>query len=114
MQTWKRLQKVAVASRMQNAGQSCIAAKRFMIVEEIFDSFVDAIKLQFEKLKQGDPRDSSVTSAPMARLDLAEKLKDQMQRSVAKGAVITLGGEVNGCNYQPTLLMKVHQGHGCL
>ena len=101
---------VAVASRMQNAGQSCIAAKRFMIVEEIFDSFVDTIKAQFEKLKQGDPRDSSVNIGPMARLDLAEKLNDQMQRSVAKGAVITLGGEVNGCNYQPTLLMKVQQG----
>jgi succinate-semialdehyde dehydrogenase/glutarate-semialdehyde dehydrogenase len=46
----------------------------------------------------------------MARLDLAEKLFDQMQHSVAKGATIVLGGDVNGCNYQPTLLMKVQQG----
>src|SRR4029078_2329689 len=90
--------------------QSCIAAKRFMIVENIFDSFVDDLKQQIQKLKQGDPHDVSVNIGPMASLDLAEKLQDQMRRSVAKGAVISLGGEVDGCNYQPTLLMKVHQG----
>jgi len=106
----KKAAEIAVASRMQNAGQSCIAAKRFMILENIFDDFVDEVKQQMQKLKQGDPRDPSVNIGPLARLDLAEKLHEQMQHSVAKGAMIALGGEVNGCNYQPTLLMKVQPG----
>jgi succinate-semialdehyde dehydrogenase/glutarate-semialdehyde dehydrogenase len=101
---------MAVASRMQNAGQSCIAAKRFIIVEEILNEFTEAVKQQIQKLKQGNPFDASTTMGPMARLDLAEKLHDQIKRSVAKGAKIILGGEVNGCNYQPTLLMNVQQG----
>lgn len=106
----KKAAAIAVVSRMQNAGQSCIAAKRFMVSEKVFDDFVDEVKLQMKNLKQGDPHDPSVTTGPMARLDLAEKLNQQMRLSVSKGAVIALGGEVNGCNYQPTLLMKVQQG----
>jgi succinate-semialdehyde dehydrogenase/glutarate-semialdehyde dehydrogenase len=106
----KKAAEIAVASRMQNAGQSCIAAKRFMIMEEILDEFVDAVKEQIQNLKQGNPFKPGVTIGPMARLDLAEKLREQMQHSVAKGATIALGGEVDGCNYQPTLLMKVQQG----
>jgi succinate-semialdehyde dehydrogenase/glutarate-semialdehyde dehydrogenase len=106
----KKAAEVAIASRMQNAGQSCIAAKRFMIIEDIFDDFVDEVKQQMQRLKQGNPFEADVTIGPMARLDLAEKLHDQMQRSVSKGATIALGGEVDGCNYQPTLLMKIQQG----
>lgn len=101
---------VAVASRMQNAGQSCIAAKRFLIAKDILDDFTDAVKMQINKLKQGDPFKEDTTMAPMARLDLAEKLQQQMNTSVAKGAEIILGGNVDGCNYQPTLLMNVQQG----
>jgi succinate-semialdehyde dehydrogenase/glutarate-semialdehyde dehydrogenase len=101
---------VAVASRMQNAGQSCIAAKRFLVVEKVLDDFTDAVKAQIQKLKQGDPFDETVTTGPMARLDLAEKLYQQMQASVAKGAEIVLGGKVTGCNYEPTLLLNVQTG----
>ena len=100
----------AVNSRMQNAGQSCIAAKRFLVVEDVLDNFTDAVTAQIQKLKQGDPFDESTTTGPMARLDLAEKLHDQIQQSVSKGAAIILGGKVNGCNYQPTLLMNVQPG----
>jgi succinate-semialdehyde dehydrogenase/glutarate-semialdehyde dehydrogenase len=106
----KKAAEIAVASRMQNAGQSCIAAKRFMITEKIFDSFIDEVKGQMQKIKQGNPHDASVNMGPMARLDLAEKLHEQMQHSVAKGAGIILGGDMNGCNYQPTLLMNVQPG----
>lgn len=101
---------VAVASRMQNAGQSCIAAKRFLIAKDILDDFTDAVKTEIRKLKPGNPFEKETTFAPMARLDLAENLKRQMNESVAKGAEIILGGEVDGCNYQPTLLMNVQQG----
>ena len=101
---------IAVASRMQNAGQSCIAAKRFLIVKNVLDDFTAAVKAEIEKLKQGNPFDASTTTGPLARLDLAEKLYHQVQRSIAKGAEIILGGKVNGCNYQPTLLMNVQAG----
>lgn len=101
---------VAVISRMQNAGQSCIAAKRFLVVKEVLNDFTDAVKEQIQKLKQGDPFDASVITGPLARLDLAEKLHHQIQQSVAKGAEIILGGEMDGCNYQPTLLINVKQG----
>ena len=101
---------VAVTSRMQNAGQSCIAAKRFLIVKDVLDDFVDAVKTELKKLKPGNPFEKETTFAPMARLDLAENLKRQMDESVAKGAEIVLGGEVDGCNYQPTLLTNVQQG----
>jgi succinate-semialdehyde dehydrogenase/glutarate-semialdehyde dehydrogenase len=106
----KKAAQVAVTSRMQNAGQSCIAAKRFLIVKDVLDDFVGAIKNELQKLKPGNPFEKETTFAPMARLDLAENLKRQMDESVAKGAQIILGGEVDGCNYQPTLLMNVQQG----
>jgi succinate-semialdehyde dehydrogenase/glutarate-semialdehyde dehydrogenase len=101
---------VAVASRMQNAGQSCIAAKRFLVIDEVADDFAEAVKQEIKKLKQGDPFGPSITTGPMARLDLAEKLEAQLQASVAKGAEVILGGERSGCNYQPTLLVNVQPG----
>ncbi|MGN6211535.1 NAD-dependent succinate-semialdehyde dehydrogenase [Parafilimonas sp.] len=101
---------VAVTSRMQNAGQSCIAAKRFLVVNEVADDFTEAVKQEINKLKQGDPFDTSTTTGPMARLDLAEKLQAQLQASVAKGAEVILGGTRSGCNYQPTLLLNVQAG----
>ncbi len=101
---------VAVASRMQNAGQSCIAAKRFIIVKDVLDDFTDAVKSEISKLKQGDPFKEDTTMAPMARVDLADNLFKQMNDSIAKGAEIIFGGEVEGCNYQPTALRNVQQG----
>ena len=101
---------VAVTSRMQNAGQSCIAAKRFLVVQDVLDDFTEAVKAQIQRLKQGNPYAETITTGPMARLDLAEKLYAQMQQSVSKGAEIILGGRVNGCNYQPTLLTNVQPG----
>ncbi len=101
---------VAVASRMQNAGQSCIAAKRFIIVKDVLEDFTEVVKNEINKLKQGDPFKEDTTMAPMARLDLAENLFKQMNASVAKGAEIIIGGEMVGSNYQPTLLKYVQQG----
>ncbi|MGN6355339.1 MAG: NAD-dependent succinate-semialdehyde dehydrogenase [Parafilimonas sp.] len=101
---------VAVTSRMQNACQSCIAAKRFLVVYEVADDFTEAVKQEINKLKQGDPFDTSTTTGPVARLDLAEKLQAQLQASVAKGAEVILGGTRSSCNYQPTLLLNVQAG----
>jgi succinate-semialdehyde dehydrogenase/glutarate-semialdehyde dehydrogenase len=102
--------KVAVQSRMQNAGQSCIAAKRFFIHENIITDFTDAVKTEISGLQQGDPFNASTNMGPMARLDLAEKLQQQVQQSVDKGAEIITGGTAEGCNFQPTLLTGVQPG----
>ncbi len=105
----KQAAKVAVQSRMQNAGQSCIAAKRFIITTAIYEAFVEEMKLLVEQLMPGNPLDKGVTLAPMARLDLAEALTSQMKESISKGAVAATGGHVNGCNFEATMLTGVQQ-----
>jgi succinate-semialdehyde dehydrogenase/glutarate-semialdehyde dehydrogenase len=101
---------VAIQSRMQNAGQSCIASKRFIVEQKIQDEFVNQLQLQIQKLKQGDPFNSNITTGPMARIDLAQQLEKQMQNSIKSGAVLQLGGEVDGANYTPSLLLNVKKG----
>ncbi len=101
---------VALNSRMLNAGQSCIAAKRFIILKEALQKFMEEFMVQLKNLKQGDPFDKSVTTGPMARLDLVAKLDKQMKDSVKMGAKLEWGGEIEGCNFKPALLMNVKKG----
>jgi succinate-semialdehyde dehydrogenase / glutarate-semialdehyde dehydrogenase len=101
---------VALNSRMLNAGQSCIAAKRFIILQDALKEFMEAFMVQLKELKQGDPFDKSVTTGPMARLDLVDKLDKQLKSSVKMGAKLEWGGEINGCNFKPALLMNVKKG----
>ncbi len=101
---------VALNSRMLNAGQSCIAAKRFIILKEALPDFMQEFMLQLKKLKQGDPFDKSVTTGPMARPDLVEKLEKQLKKSVEMGAKLLWGGEINGCNFKPAFLTEVKKG----
>lgn len=81
-----------VASRFLNAGQSCIAAKRFIVLEAVADEFVAKFKLAVEALKPGNPMVAETSLAPMARVDLRDELHQQVQASLAKGAT-----EVAGC-----------------
>jgi succinate-semialdehyde dehydrogenase/glutarate-semialdehyde dehydrogenase len=76
----------AVVSRFQNAGQSCIAAKRFIVVDDIADTFLARFKGEVEALKAGDPGDADTTLAPMARNDLRDELHKQVSESIAHGA----------------------------
>jgi succinate-semialdehyde dehydrogenase/glutarate-semialdehyde dehydrogenase len=101
---------VALNSRMLNAGQSCIAAKRFIILKEALKEFLEAFMVQMKELKQGNPFDKSVTTGPMARQDLVDKLNKQLKSSVKMGAKLEWGGEINGCNFKPALLMNVKKG----
>jgi succinate-semialdehyde dehydrogenase/glutarate-semialdehyde dehydrogenase len=101
---------VALNSRMLNAGQSCIAAKRFIILEKAFDVFVYEFMILMKNLKQGDPFDKSVTTGPMARLDLVKKLEGQLKDSVDKGATLEWGGGIKGCNFEPAVLLNVKKG----
>lgn len=102
--------KVATQSRMQNVGQSCIAAKRFIIAKEIKDEFVSRFQESVQKLVQGDPFNEKTTLGPLARLDLADNLERQMKESVAKGAQLLAGGNRKGCNFQATLIDNVKSG----
>lgn len=99
--------KTAVQGRMQNAGQSCIAAKRWIVEKEIVPAFTAEVKRILSALQQGDPTQESTQMGPMARPDLAEDLARQLQESVRQGARLELGGTYEGCNFAPTLLTRV-------
>lgn len=83
----------AVASRFGNAGQTCIAAKRFIVVEAIADAFVERFVQAAAKLRPGDPNEETTTLAPMARQDLRDELHKQVGDSIARGARPLLGCE---------------------
>ena len=102
--------KIALTARMLNCGQSCIAAKRFILVEGIYDEFVMKFTEAVKELKPGDPMDENTTIGPLARLDLANQLNKQVKESVAKGAKLLLGGNQNGCYHEPTILGNVVPG----
>ena len=101
---------VAAKARNINAGQSCIAAKRFIVVEDVADAFEARFKAAVEALKIGDPLDPATQIGPMARGDLRDALQNQVQRSVAMGAQVLTGGaprEGKGYYYPPTILTHV-------
>jgi len=103
----------AVKSRFDNSGQTCIAAKRFIVVDAIADAFVEKFVAAAGKRVYGDPQDEKTTLAPMARADLRDELHKQVQDSIAKGAKLLLGGEpVAGSHagYPATILDNVGPG----
>lgn len=101
---------MALASRFLNCGQSCIAAKRFVVVPEIADAFVAAFKARVEALVVGDPTEDASQIGPMARLDLREILHQQVTNSIAQGAVALTGCQPldrDGVFYEPSILDRV-------
>jgi len=103
----------AAAARTQNNGQSCIAAKRFLVEDSVVDEFTAAFVRAMEALPVGDPMDSTTKIGPLARQDLREELHDQVQRSVAAGAKVCSGGNRvagKGYYYEPTVLSNVQPG----
>ena len=104
---------VAVASRFQNAGQSCIAAKRFILVPEIAEAFLTGFQDQLTRLKQGDPTREDTNLGPLARADLREALHRQVTESIKKGAIPLLGCEPvagQGYHYKVSILDRVQPG----
>lgn len=103
----------AVTARMINQGQSCIAAKRFIVVEERVKEFEEKIKLELESLVIGDPVDMKTQVGPLARKDIVEDIDDQVQKSIKLGARLVLGGkraDRPGYYYLPTILADVRKG----
>ncbi len=98
---------VMVKARMQNVGQSCIAAKRFIVVEDVYDNFISAFVDSVERLQSGNPMDESVYISSMAREDLAESVEKQVNDSILKGAKVILGGNRKGAFFEPTIISEV-------
>lgn len=100
----------AMTSRFMNCGQSCIAAKRFIVVPEIADEFVRELRARVDALKVGAPLDAATQIGPMARLDLRDALHGQVSDSIAQGAVAVTGcrpEEREGFFYRPSILDNV-------
>lgn len=105
--------KAAVEARFQNAGQVCLAAKRFILEAPIAEQFTRKFVAAVEQLKVGDPLDSANNVGPMARADLRDELDGQVQRTLAAGATLLLGGhKIDGPGnfYAPTVLGDVAPG----
>jgi succinate-semialdehyde dehydrogenase/glutarate-semialdehyde dehydrogenase len=107
---FERALSTAVKARTINTGQSCIAAKRFMIADEIHDEFLDQFVARMRALKIGDPMDETTEIGPLATEQILVGVHDQVQKTIAAGAELLTGGNRihgSGFFYEPTVLVNV-------
>ena len=105
--------KVGVEARIQNAGQSCIAAKRFIVHERVYEEYAQRMAKRFSELRVGDPNDESTEVGPLSSKQVLDDLDDQVRRMVAKGSKVLAGGkrvDRPGFFFQPTLLTDAGPG----
>jgi succinate-semialdehyde dehydrogenase/glutarate-semialdehyde dehydrogenase len=105
--------KVAADARLVNSGQSCIAAKRFIIESPVYDQFLERFTAEMGSRPVGDPLDRKTAVGPQARVDLRDSLHLQVEQSVSQGARLLLGGKVpagTGAFYPPTILTECEPG----
>jgi len=106
----KKTIELAVKGRMVNAGQSCVAAKRFIVLRAIADDFLEGFKEAMSNLKMGDPMDEDTTLSPLSTEDAAVRLQKQVQATIDAGATVLLGGDRpdrEGAYFNPTILTDV-------
>src|SRR2546423_7024899 len=107
---FERALSTAVKARTINTGQSCIAAKRFMIADQIYDEFLDQFVARMRALKIGDPMDETTEIGPLATEQILQDVHDQVQKTIAAGAKLLTGGNrIHGPGffYEPTVLIHV-------
>lgn len=100
----------AVKGRLVNNGQSCVAAKRFIVVDALYDAFVDGLKKAFEDLRVGDPMDEDTDLGPLSSEDAAQRLAEQVKSTIDAGATVVCGGgrpDRKGAFFEPTILTDV-------
>ncbi|MEP7266550.1 MAG: NAD-dependent succinate-semialdehyde dehydrogenase [Saprospiraceae bacterium] len=98
---------VGVNARMLNSGQSCIASKRFIVHESVYEEFVGKFTKIVSQLKAGDPIEEGTKIGTLARKDLADTLKKQVDESVQMGALIKIGGHQKNAFFEPTVLTNI-------
>lgn len=106
----KNAASIGVQARMLNSGQSCIAAKRFLVEERVYDEYLDLFCKELSKWNFGNPLLDSTKVGPLARLDLAEGLSAQLKDSLKQGAVLRQGGNQEGCYFEPSVVENVAPG----
>ncbi|MDZ7807433.1 MAG: NAD-dependent succinate-semialdehyde dehydrogenase [Gracilimonas sp.] len=109
----KKAAETCATSRLINSGQSCIAAKRFIVTEKIYDEFTEEFTQIMKSKKVGDPFEEETDVGPQARRDLRDELHDQVLKSIEKGAKAIIGGEKpegEGAYYPVTILDNVGPG----
>lgn len=97
----------AVAARLDNSGQACNAAKRFIVITELFDAFVELFTAKMGGTVPADPTVPETTLGPLSSLEAAENLEEQLQRAEAQGATVVLRGRRDGAFFSPTVLTGV-------
>jgi succinate-semialdehyde dehydrogenase/glutarate-semialdehyde dehydrogenase len=97
----------AVAARLENAGQACNAAKRFLVADELYQPFVDKLTAAITAVEPGDPTSSDTGMGPLSSTTAADRLEDQLKRAVDKGATLVVGGERKGNFFGGTVLTDV-------
>ncbi|WP_452231865.1 NAD-dependent succinate-semialdehyde dehydrogenase [Lacinutrix sp. MEBiC02595] len=98
-----------VKARMQNTGQSCIAAKRFIVTENIYDTFLEQFTNKVKALKYGDPLNEDTEITTLAREDLAIDLQKQVEDAIKKGAQVITGNKRDKAYFEPTILTNVNK-----
>lgn len=110
----RKAAETCVTSRLINTGQSCIAAKRFIVVDDVYNEFVESVNEKMKEQIMGNPlEDENIDLGPMAREDLRNDLHQQVQQSLEAGAECILGGSIpegEGAYYPPTVLVNVAKG----
>jgi succinate-semialdehyde dehydrogenase/glutarate-semialdehyde dehydrogenase len=101
---------IGVKARMMNAGQSCIAAKRFIVVESVSEKFITLFHAEMNKIISGDPAETKTTMGPLSSESQAEEVEKQVYASIKMGAKLVAGGKRTACFFEPSLLTGVKPG----
>lgn len=104
---------LATYGRLQNNGQTCIAAKRFIVLESIYDDFLKLFTKKMQDAKLGNPTDEDVYFGPMARIDLRDEIHEQVEKTIKQGGKLVLGGKIPdriGAFYPATILSDLKPG----
>jgi succinate-semialdehyde dehydrogenase/glutarate-semialdehyde dehydrogenase len=97
----------AAAARLDNTGQSCNAAKRFIVVDELYEPFLEKFTAALTAAKPGDPNSSETEVGPLSSKIAADRLEDQVKRAIDQGATVVAGGNRDGNFFEPTVLTDI-------
>ncbi|HET9591835.1 MAG TPA: NAD-dependent succinate-semialdehyde dehydrogenase, partial [Solirubrobacterales bacterium] len=100
----------AAEARLDNTGQSCNAAKRFIVVDELYDDFLAKFREKLEAAKPGDPTSEDTEVGPLSSQTAADRLEEQVKKAVANGAEVVVGGNRDGNFFEPTILTGIKPG----